>query len=96
MRKQDFAPAAATGNPLAATLALGDKRDVGVLAGGMSNRWVEGQMALGMPHLKIGPRRARFDLAEVREWLRARYAVQRRGAARPPAAQAATPGGVAQ
>jgi predicted DNA-binding transcriptional regulator AlpA len=56
--------------------ALGNKRDVAALAGGFSVRWVDDQMRRGMPHLKLGARRARFDLAEVREWLKERYHVQ--------------------
>ena len=59
---------------------FGDKRDVGEMAGGFSKRWVDDQLALGMPHLKLGQRRVRFDLAEVREWLRQKYHVQRRAA----------------
>lgn len=66
-----------------AALALGDKDDVGQLAGGMSRRWVDDQMVLGMPHLKIGKRRVRFDLQEVREWLKEKYHVQRRAPAHP-------------
>ena len=87
MRKQDFAPDSATGNRLAETPALGDKRDVGVLAGGLSTRWVDLQLQQGMPHLKLGKRRVRFDLNEVRQWLKDRYAQQRRGPARPPTAK---------
>jgi hypothetical protein len=60
--------------------AFGDKAAVAKLAGGFSKRWVDLQKALGMPHLKLGPRRVRFDLAEVREWLRQKYHVQRRSA----------------
>ena len=63
----------------AASLNLGDKRAVAALAGNMSVRWVDGQLALGMPHLKLGPRRVRFDLGEVREWLKSSYGQQRRG-----------------
>ena len=77
-------PDAVTGeNKLVAnTSALGDKLAVGAMAGGFSKRWVDLQMANGMPHLKLGRRRVRFDLAEVREWLRQKYHVQRRGPAR--------------
>jgi len=58
---------------------LGDKRAVGALAGGMSVRWVDGQLSKGMPHLKIGPRRVRFDLQEVANWLKERYGQRRFG-----------------
>ena len=65
---------------------FGDKRAVGLLAGNMSLRWVDGELAKGMPHLKLGPRRCRFDLAEVKVWLKERYGVQRRGKVSTPAA----------
>lgn len=58
---------------------FGDKRAVARMTA-MSSRWVDGEMAKGMPHLKLGPRRCRFDLEEVAEWLRQQYRVQRRGA----------------
>lgn len=57
---------------------LGDKRDVAQMAG-MSRRWVDCEMAKGMPHLKLGPRRCKFDLEEVADWLRQQYHVQRIG-----------------
>jgi len=74
--------AVAPGNASVATPieALGDKRSVGVLAGGMSIRWVDLQLARGMPHLKLGARRVRFDLGEVRSWLKQQYGTQRRAA----------------
>jgi hypothetical protein len=59
--------------------AFGNKRDVGALAGGMSVRWVEGEMNRGMPHLRLGARRVRFDLQEVAVWLKETYGCQRRG-----------------
>lgn len=74
-------PDAAAGNvSAAAPRKFGDKRDVGELAGGMSKRWVDGEMAKGMPHLKLGARRVRFDLEEVAAWLKQQYHVQRRAA----------------
>ena len=36
-------------------------------------------MTRGMPHLKLGPRRIRFDLEEVRAWLMEKYHQQRNG-----------------
>jgi len=73
-----FTPETATGQKSAViNNALGDKRAVGHLAGGFSTRWVDDQLRRGMPHLKIGPRRVRFDLEEVREWLKTRYGQQR-------------------
>lgn len=76
-------PSAAMGANLVATAKpppLGDKHDVGALAGGMSVRWVDGQLSIGMPHLKIGNRRVRFDLEEVAAWLKERYGRRRFGA----------------
>lgn len=58
---------------------FGTKCDVGVLAGGRSRRWVDGQLTLGMPHLRLGPRRTVFDLDEVRAWLKERYGQRRLG-----------------
>lgn len=76
-------PDAATGTKLAATdsTPLGDKAAVGQMAGGFSKRWVDDQMRLGMPHLRLGRRRVRFDMAEVRAWLSEKYHTQRLGAA---------------
>jgi len=77
-------PEAATGTKLAANDNLPgfeDKRAVGAMAGGMSVRWVDGQLMKGMPHLKLGPRRVRFDMEEVRAWLKQKYATQRHGPA---------------
>ena len=74
-------PEAATGSPMLATPinVMGDKRAVGALAGGMSVRWVDDQIRRGMPFMKFGKRRVRFDLEEVREWLKEKYGQQRRG-----------------
>lgn len=87
-----FAPDAVTGNKLAAIetpARFGDKHAVAEMAGGFSKRWVDQQMRLGMPHLRLGERRVRFDLEEVREWLRQKYHIQRRASARTPTAPAA-------
>lgn len=59
---------------------FGDKRDVARMIK-QSVRSVDNHIAAGMPHLKIGKRRCRFDLAAVREWMLAQYGVQRRGGA---------------
>ena len=56
--------------------AFGDKRAVAALAGGMSTRWVDGEMQKGMPFLRLGARRCRFDLVEVADWLRRKYRVR--------------------
>lgn len=79
-------PDPATGNhKLAASeipRPLGDKKAVATMAGGMSIRWVDGEMAKGMPHLRLGSRRVRFDLDEVRAWLKDKYATRRLGPAK--------------
>ena len=58
---------------------FGTKRDVAAMCS-MSVRWVDGQLAKGLPVLKVSSRRCRFDLAEVREWLRQRYSGKERAA----------------
>ena len=68
----------AAGAEKSATI-FGDKKAVAALADMRSTRWVELQMQKGMPHLKMGPRRVRFDLGEVADWLRQTYGAQRRG-----------------
>jgi hypothetical protein len=57
----------------------GDKRDVARLADMRSLRWVDDQLTKGMPHLRLGKRRVRFDLEEVRAWLKERYGTSRVG-----------------
>jgi predicted DNA-binding transcriptional regulator AlpA len=59
-----------------------DKRAVAAMAGGMSVRWVDGEMAKGMPHIRLGSRRTRFDAEEVRAWLKAQYGTRRLGPAK--------------
>lgn len=79
MNNTSIPPDSATGIE-AGTIQLqrfGDKRAVADLANMRSIRWVDLQVLQGMPHLKLGPRRVRFDLLEVAEWLRDRYHVQR-------------------
>ncbi len=83
MIKFNQSPQAAEGTVSAGNENFGDKRAVGLLAGNMSLRWVDNELAKGMPHLKLGPRRCRFDLAEVKVWLKQRYGVQRRKVSTP-------------
>lgn len=47
---------------------------------GLSVRTVDLYVSRGMPHLKLGSRRCRFDLVEVRAWLNENFRVQRRAA----------------
>ena len=79
MIKLNQSPQAAEGTLSGNENNFVDKRAVGLLAGNMSLRWVDGELVKGMPHLKLGPRRVRFDLEEVREWLKEKYGQQRRG-----------------
>jgi hypothetical protein len=59
---------------------FGSKRDVAAMLK-MSVRSVDNFLAAGMPHMKIGKRRCRFDLPVVREWMLTQYGIQRRGGA---------------
>jgi predicted DNA-binding transcriptional regulator AlpA len=69
-----------TGTPLDSVVRFASKKDVARLVG-MSVRWVDGEMAKGLPHFKLGPRRCRFNLEEVSAWLCDRYHVSRIGKA---------------
>jgi excisionase family DNA binding protein len=64
-----------TGDKL--TTNFGDKAAVAKLVG-VSRRTVDNFIRAGCPHLKIGSRRVRFDLNEVRDWLKQQFHVQRR------------------
>ena len=57
---------------------FGDKRDVGELLG-ICNRSVDNLLAKGCPHLKLGKRRVRFDLDDVREWAKREFGTRRVG-----------------
>lgn len=77
-------PDAAAGNK-SATLSdapprYGSKRDVAQMVQ-MSVRSVDNFLRDGCPHLKLGKRRVRFDLGEVRMWLADNFRTQRRSAA---------------
>jgi hypothetical protein len=74
-------PEAAPCNEAVVATCFADKRAVAAMAGLKSTSWVEMEMAKGMPHLKLVPRRVRFDLAEVREWPKEKYHQQRRAVA---------------
>lgn len=56
----------------------GDKTAVAEMTG-LSRRTVDNFLAQGCPHLAVGRRRVRFDLEEVRAWLKERYGVRRIG-----------------
>lgn len=43
-----------------------------------STRWIDGLLAQGLPHLKIGQRRVRICIAEADAWMQQQFRVQRR------------------
>jgi predicted DNA-binding transcriptional regulator AlpA len=43
----------------------------------VTTRTIENLMAQGLPHLKLGSRRTRFDWPQVKEWLENRFRVAR-------------------
>ena len=57
-----------------------DKRGYGQHWQG-STRWVDGLLAQGLPHLKIGKRRVRINIPEADAWMQEQFRVQRRGPA---------------
>ena len=71
-------PDVATGNSsLAAVPRYGGKKDVAQMVQ-LSVRSIDNFLAQGCPHLKLGKRRVRFDMIEVRQWLTDKFHVQRR------------------
>ena len=74
-------PEHATGNESPLASPFTDKRNYGRRWNG-SPRWVDGLLAQGLPHLKIGKRRVRICIAEADSWMRETFRVQRRGGAR--------------
>lgn len=57
---------------------LGDKNDVAAMMG-VCHRSVSNLMQRGMPYLAIGRRKVRFDMDEVRAWLKREYGTSRIG-----------------
>ena len=82
MNEIQLQPDDAAGNFKPATPAsdqrYGDKNAVAKMIG-VSKRTVENLMAQGLPHLALGRRRTRFEMDEVRAWLRQKFRTQRRG-----------------
>ena len=56
---------------------LGDKEDVAALLKSCT-RTVENLMAQGLPHMKVTPRMVRFDMDDVRAWMKQQFGTQRR------------------
>jgi excisionase family DNA binding protein len=50
----------------------GDKNDVAAMLQ-LSKRTVDTLLSKGMPHLRIGARRVRFDMDEVQKWLKEKF-----------------------
>jgi predicted DNA-binding transcriptional regulator AlpA len=76
--KTQITPEAVTGDTkLTEVPRYGGKRDVAQMVQ-MSVRSVDNFLAQGCPHLKLGKRRVRFDMSEVRQWLADNFHVQRR------------------
>ncbi len=65
-------------NPAGTLRKFGDKHDVAELLG-LCTRSVDNLLAQGCPHLKLGKRRVRFDLDEVREWAKREFGTRRNG-----------------
>src|SRR5262245_23084392 len=65
-------------DPVSPPFQFADKRAVSAMLG-LSVRTVDNLIAKGMPHLKLGERRCRFDLQEVRAWLKQQYGTRRHG-----------------
>ena len=64
---------APTGN-----IKFGGKKDVAAMIG-CCIRSVDNELQRGLPHLKMGARKVRFDLGEVAAWLKRTYGQQRIG-----------------
>ncbi|NBR87503.1 MAG: DNA-binding protein [Proteobacteria bacterium] len=66
-------PESPTGN-----FKFGDKQDVAAMLG-LCRRSVDNLLERGLPHLKLGRRRIRFDLEEVRLWAKREFGTARTG-----------------
>lgn len=60
------------------SIKFGAKQDVANMLG-ICRRSVDNLMARGLPHLKLGVRKVRFDLAEVADWAKRTYGQKRIG-----------------
>ena len=79
MRNQYITPAIATGNQ-SEIGDITDKRGYARRWQG-SLRWVDGLLAQGLPHLKIGKRRVRIVCSEADFWMKERFGTRRLGSA---------------
>jgi predicted DNA-binding transcriptional regulator AlpA len=69
---------------------FGDKRAVAQLIG-CCQRSVDNLMKRGCPYYKLGHRQVRFDLGEVRDWVKREYGCRRIGREASNAAPLKTP-----
>jgi hypothetical protein len=79
MIKTQIPPDAATGDMKLAS-PFTDKRGFAQRWQG-SVRWIDGLLAQGLPHLKIGKRRVRICIAEADSWMQEQFRTQRRATA---------------
>ena len=70
---QNTQPDAPTGN-----IKFGGKKDVAAMIG-CCIRSVDNELQRGLPHMKMGARKVRFDLEEVAAWLKRTSGQQRIG-----------------
>lgn len=61
----------------AASVSLVDKRRVAEVIG-LSVRTVDNLLQKGMPHIRLGSRRVRFDLDDVIDWIKKEYGTRKR------------------
>jgi excisionase family DNA binding protein len=61
---------------LVITPAYADKQDIATLIG-VSKRTVDSLLRQGCPHLKLGARKVRFDIDQVKTWLNEKFKTQR-------------------
>lgn len=80
MKTQSYTPEADTGNKSSAEASpFTDKRGYAQRWQG-STRWVDGLLAQGLPHMKIGKRRVRLCIPDADAWMQEHFRVQRRAA----------------
>lgn len=60
---------------------FGTKKELAAMVS-LCPRSIDALMRNGMPHLRIGARRCRFDLAECAAWLKNHYGCRRHGSAK--------------
>ena len=65
---------------------FGTKAEVAKMFG-LCRRSVDNLLAKGCPHMKLGHRRVRFDLEDVREWAKREFSVRRLGKENPQTAR---------